>query len=276
MLRNLIILSLAFFICIPTALSKTDKSSAEYLKNKKHFSIFNPVAEAVVQKTIKKSLKKSTGENFKVKFDGYTLYSMKNGVFKNLELEGDDFQINGINVEYLKLKSLTNYNKIDYKQNPVSIVSDMVYAYEIHLTEKSLNQALETKEYKEIIEKINSNTYPFLELKGAFVNIKNDKLKITLEYNIPIAPSKKDKKIKITTGLKVERNKIAANDLSIDSSYGKLPADKITNLINILDPLTFTLDLMNTKNCNVRTENVKIIDNIIQINGKMYVKGGGK
>ena len=263
-------------IITSSAYAKTDKISAEYLQNKKHFAILNPFAETAVEKIIKKSLKKSTGENFKVKFDGYTLYSMKNGVFKNLELEGDEFQINGIDVEYLKLKSLTNYNKIDYKQNPVSISSDMVYAYEIHLTEKSLNQALESKEYKEILEKINSNTYPFFILNGTFIEIKNDKLKITLEYNMPIAPSKKDKKIKITTGLKVERNKIAANDLSIDSSYSKLPTDKITDLINILDPLTFTLNLMNTKKCNVRTENVKIIDNIIQINGKMYVKGEGK
>ena len=155
-------------------------------------------------------------------------------------------------------------------------MSDMVYAYELHLTEKSLNQALESKEYKEIIEKLNEKAFPLFVLKGAFINIKNDKLKVILEYNLPIAPSRNDKKIKITTGLKVERDRISANNISIDGSYGKLPPEKITNLLNFLDPLTFTLKLMNTKNCNVRTENVKIIDNIIQINGKIYVKGGVK
>lgn len=276
MLRNIIILSLAFFISIPAALSKTDKSSAEYLKNKKHFSIFNPVAESVVQKAIKKSLKKSTGENFKVKFDGYTLYSLKQGIFKNLELEGNDFQINGIDVKYLKLKSLTNYNKINYSQKPLTIETDMVYSYEMHLTEQSLNQALESKEYKKILEKVNNKTYPLFALYGAFINIKNNKLQIIMEYNFPIAPNKKNKQLKVTTGVKVDRNKISTSDIAIDNSCGVLPPDRITNLINILDPLTFTLNLMNTKKCNTRIENVKIIDNIIQINGKIYVKGGDK
>ena len=35
-------------------------------------------------------------KNFKVKFDGYTLSSMKQGVFKNLELTGEDFKIDDI------------------------------------------------------------------------------------------------------------------------------------------------------------------------------------
>lgn len=97
-----------------------------------------------------------------------------------------------------------------------------------------------------------------------------------MSYNFPISPSRKDKTFVVKTGLKVERNKISADDISFDSSYGALSADKVTNLINILDPLTFALDLMNTKKCNARIENVKIIDNIIQINGKIYVKGEGK
>ena len=276
MFKKLFGFLVSILLMTPLVYAKVDKASAEYLQNKRHFSVLNPFSELVVEKAIKRSLKKSTGENFDVKFDSYTLYSLKNGIFKSLELEGDDFQINGIDVKYLKLKSLTDYNKIDYKQNPVIVMSDMVYAYELHLTEKSLNQALESKEYKEIIEKLNEKAFPLFVLKGAFINIKNDKLKVILEYNLPIAPSRNDKKIKITTGLKVERDRISANNISVDGSYGKLPPEKITNLLNFLDPLTFTLKLMNTKNCNVRTENVKIIDNIIQINGKIYVKGGVK
>lgn len=276
MLKNIVVLFVAMIMCTSSVLAKTDRSSAEYLKNKRHFAPLNPLVETVAQKVIKNSLKKSTGENFKVKFDGYTLYSMKQGVFKNLELEGDKFQISGIDVEYLKLKSITDYNKVNYKQNPAVIETDMTYAYELHLTESSINQALEHKDYKKNLDKINNITYPLFVLKNVDAKIKNNKLNIIMSYNFPISPSRKDKTFVVKTGLKVERNKISADDISIDSSYGALSADKVTNLINILDPLTFALDLMNTKKCNARIENVKIIDNIIQINGKIYVKGEGK
>lgn len=276
MMKKIFIFLILMLFATTSVYAKTDKTSAEYLQNKKHFSILNPFVEATVEKIIKKSLKKSTGENFKVKFDGYTLHSMKKGIFKNLELQGKDFQINDIDVKYLKLKSLTNYNKIDYNKKPIAIETDMVYAYEIHLTEQSINQALNSKEYKKSLEKINNKVYPLFSLYETYVQIKNNKLRITMEYNFPIAPSRKNKKVTITTGVKLERNKISADDILIDSNYNAVPAEQVAKLINLLDPLTFTLDLMNTTKCNARTENVKIIDNIIQINGKIYVKGSGK
>lgn len=165
MLKNIVVLFVAMIMCTSSVLAKTDRLSAEYLKNKRHFAPLNPLVETVAQKVIKNSLKKSTGENFKVKFDGYTLYSMKQGVFKNLELEGDKFQISGIDVEYLKLKSITDYNKVNYKQNPAVIETDMTYAYELHLTESSINQALTYKDYKKNLDKINNITYPLLYSK---------------------------------------------------------------------------------------------------------------
>ena len=276
MLKKIVVLFIAIIICSPSVLAKTDKASAEYLKNKKHFAPLNPLVESIAQKSIKKTLKKSTKEDFKVKFDGYTLYSMKQGVFKNLELEGEDLQVNGVDVKYLKIKSLTDYNKVDYKKNPVVIKTNMVYAYEMHLTENSINQALEHKDYKKNLDKINNIAYPLFVLKDVDTKIKNNKLHIILTYNFPISPSKRDKTFVVKTGMKVDRNKISADDVAIDSVYGALSIDKVTNLINLLDPLTFALDLVNTKKCNARIENVKIIDNIIKINGKIYVEGEGK
>lgn len=276
MLKKFIISLFIFVISLSSVCAKTDRTSAEYLQNKKHFSPFNCFAEIAVEKAIKKSLKKSTGEKFDVKFNAYTLYSLKKGIFKSIELSGDKFQVNGIDVEGLKVKSLSNYNRIDYEKNPPVIETDMVYEYELLLTEKSINQALEHKEYKKTLEKINKRAYPLFVLEDAIVRIKNNKLHVILEYNFPISPSKQNKKFMVSTGLKVERNKISSTDLFIDSAYGALPPEKVANLINLLDPLTFTLNLMKTKDCNTRVENVKIIDNIIQINGKIYVKGAQK
>ena len=67
--------------CMP-AIAKVDKTSAEYLKTKKHFAIMNPIVENIAEKAIKKTLQKEIGEGrYKVKFEGYTLGSMKKGIF---------------------------------------------------------------------------------------------------------------------------------------------------------------------------------------------------
>ena len=82
-MKKIILLLVISILTFAPAFSKTDKTSADYLKNKKHFAIMNPIAESIAQKIIKKSLKKDIGEGkYKVKFEGYTLSSMKKGIFK--------------------------------------------------------------------------------------------------------------------------------------------------------------------------------------------------
>lgn len=255
--------------------AKVDKISEDYLKNKKHFSIINPIAEMIAEKTIKKSLKKETDGKYKVKFDGYTLSSMKQGIFKNLEFSGKNLIIDDIEVPYLKIKSNSDYNWIDYTQKPFVIKTDMNYAFEIYLTENSINTALNKKEYQARLDKVNNIAYPLFVINNVDVKVQNNKARFSVYYNFPIAPAKRDRVFHVTSGFRVENNKILASNIDYDKNYGNLQKNKVANLINLLDPLSFTLSLIDDKKCNARIENVKIVDNIIQINGKIYVKGRG-
>ena len=131
-----IVLSLLIsaFVLMP-AIAKVDKTSEEYLKNKKHLAIMNPFAENIVQKVIKKSLKKEIGKgNDKVKFEGYTLGSMKKGIFKTLEIYGKKLIVEDIPVNYLTLKSETDYNWIDFNEDPIKVKSDITFKYDLELS----------------------------------------------------------------------------------------------------------------------------------------------
>lgn len=272
------ILLLFIMLALSTTMSyaKVDGNSAEYLRGKKHFSIMNPIAESFAQRAIKKSLKKETGGKYSVDFDGYTLKSMKQGIFKNLTITGKDLLIEGIEVPYLMIKSISDYNWVDYRQKPPVMKTDMSYAFEMQLTEKSVNTAMDLKEYQKTLDKINNIAYPLFVLKDARIRIRHNKVHIIMDYNFPISPSKKDRTFMVSTNFKVEDNKIRANDIGIDNAYGNLQMNKVSNLVNLLDPLSFTLSLINKKDCNARVENVKIIDNIIHVNGKILVKGEQK
>lgn len=276
MKKSLIIFFIFNLFFTMPVLAKPDKTSEDYLKNKKHFSVMNPCAEKFAEKIIKKSLKKETGGKYKVKFDGYTLSSMKQGIFKNLEITGKELVIDDIEIPYLKIKSISDYNWIDYTQNPIVIRSDMNYAFEIYLTEDAINTALDKKEYQKNLEKVNNIAYPLFTVSNVDVKVQNNKARFSIYYNFPVSPAKKDRVFHVTSGFRVENNKILASNIDVDKTYASLQKSKIANLINLLDPLSFTLSLIDDKKCNARIENVKIVDNIIQVNGKIYVKGEGK
>ena len=269
--------SILFFvisgILILPVFAKTDKMSEDYLKNSRHFSVMNPIAESIAEKVIKKSLKKETGANFKVKFDGYTLESMKQGIFKYLEITGKNVIVEDIEVPYINLKTVSDYNWVDYTKDPVVFKSDMTFAYELDLSEKTINDALKDKEYKKTLQKVNNRAYPLFTINDVRVRIKHNKVHVIMEYNFPIAPARKNRTFMVSTNFHVVNGKISAKDIGIDNAYGNLPLDKVTNLINLLDPLSFTLALMDSKKCNGRIENVNIVDNIIKIDGKIFVKG---
>ena len=71
-------------------------------------------------------LKKEIGEGkYQVKFEGYTLSSMKKGIFKNLKIIGKNLNIKNIPIKSLELRSTTDYNWIDFNENPIKIKSDI-------------------------------------------------------------------------------------------------------------------------------------------------------
>ena len=250
-----------------------DKTSQEYLQNHKHFAIMNPVAESVAEHTIKSALQKETGGKYKVHFEGYTLESMKKGIFKTLEITGTDVVSEEIPLPYVHVKSLSDYNYVDYTQNPVIFKSDMQYEYDILLSEESINKALKHSNYQTVVDNINNIAYPMFAVKGVSTKIKNNTLFIVTEYNFPIAPSAKNKEFVVSSDFIIKNGKIKATKVKLDSAYGHISLTKVANLLNLLNPLEFTMQLLEAKQCDANIENVKIVDNKVQINGKINIKG---
>ena len=251
----------------------TDKYSEDYLKSKKHFSITKPFVETIAEKKIEKALKRSLGNTCDVVIRGYSVSSMKQGILKNIEFKGEDLIIEEIEIPYLSIVSLSDYNYIDYTQKPIAYKSDMTYAYKIKLSENSLNQALDKKDYQKTLRKVNALAYPLFALNNVDIKISNNKLHTIMSYNFPLFPTNKNKTFTVSSALKVENHKILADKVNFKGTYSNITPEKVTNLLNLLDPLTFTLSIMNTKKCNTVVENVKIVDNIIEIDGKIYIKG---
>lgn len=268
------LLIMAIFLLSVNSGYSADRTSPEYLKNHKHFAIMNPIAESIAEHTIKSSLKKETGGRYNVKFDGYTLGSMKKGIFKNLEITGENVTVDEIPLPYVHVKSLSDYNYVDYTKESVVFMSDMKYEYDILLSEESMNKALKHGNYQAVLDNINKVAYPMFVVKGVSTKIIDNKLYILTEYNFPIAPSAKNKVFVASSDFCVKNGKIRAVNVKLDSAYGKISLNKVANLLNLLNPLEFTMQLLDSQTCDVNIENVNIIDNKVKISGKIFVRKG--
>lgn len=271
---NKFILTLALVLLTTSTVFAADKYSADYLKNHKHFAIMNPVAESFAARTIKSSLQKETGGKYDIKFEGYTLSSMKKGIFKDLEITGENVVSEGITIPYVHLKSLSDYNYVDYTKDPIEFKSDMKFQYDMLLSDESINTALKHSTYNAVLENINKVAYPMFMVKGVKTKILNNQLYVVTSYNFPIMPASKDKVFVVSSGFIVENGKIKASNIKLDSAYGNISLSKVANLLNLLNPLEFTLNILESKKCDANIENVNIVDNKIKIDGKIEVKRG--
>jgi len=271
-MKKVLTLLMVLFLSISCANAGIDRLSQEYLQSTNHFTLSKPLAEAVAKRAIRNALKKETGVKFDVIFEGYTTSSIKKGIFKNLELTGNNAEIQGISVPYIHLKTLTDYNYIDYTQNPIVFKSDMTYEYELLLSDEAINAALKDSYYNKVITKVNKIASPVFVVKGVRTKIVDNKMYIVTDYNLPLAVTK-DRAFVVQSDFQVVNGKIKAKNVKIDTAYGNLGLNKVANLINYLNPLEFTLDLIDGNKYNGIIENVNIVDNQVKVGGKIYIKG---
>ena len=81
-----------------------------------------------------------------------------------------------------------------------------------------------------------------------------------MSYSLPLTSNNKKKTFMVSSNFQVDNGKIKASNIGIDNAYGNLPIDKVANLINLINPLSFTLAQINDSDCKGQVENIKIDD----------------
>ena len=271
-MKKIFIILIFIAVALPSLSVAADitEDSVKNCKNPIKMSFFG---ENIAASAIKHALKKEAPGRYKVKIKGYSLSSMKKGVFKYLEITGRHVNANEIEIPFFNIKTVTDYNRIDLSQNSVIIKSDMVFDCNMRLSEKSVNDALETEEYNKVLRKINKKMFPILTLNKVNIKIKNDRMHITMSYNFPLAPREKDRTFTFSSGINIANNEIRPSNISFDTANGNLPLSKVTSLINMLNPLNYTIKFLGDNQCDIKIEQAQIVDDNIIINGKIYIKG---
>lgn len=271
-MKKIVLIILMFLFLVPSYAGT--EATSETIKETK-FSITKPIVEKIVQNYIQKKAKEELGKKskVKVKFESYSIATLKKGIFKYFEITGKNVLYEGIHVPYMNLKTISDYNWIDYEKNPVEFKSDMVFNYELHLDEQAISDALNNEKYKSNLNNVNNLMHPFFAVRNVDIKINDNRVYIYVQYSVPLVNINKEYKMAIVSDFKVSNGRIKPDNLRIEQGYRNISLRKITHLINLLDPLTYTLKILENKQCTANIEYIKIDDNVIKVSGKVLVKG---
>ncbi len=229
------------------------------------------LSEKFAQLIIKKELKKATKENFKVEMKSYSAQDLIQGRFKSLKISGKNLEIEDVYLTYLEAQTMCDFNYVELKNNSMKFKENMVMKFKIDISNTDLRKTINSTGYLQKLNKINLSSMgiTFFKLSSADVQIKNNKLYFTINVTSPL--SAKPIPVTVRSDLKVQDGDIVLTKLDITNIYTVLDLSKVTYLLNALNPLTFSTEILNNKNSEMTIQTVDIIGDTIHIGGNIFI-----
>lgn len=231
------------------------------------------LSEKIGEKLVKKAIKKNiTSGDIKVNLDAYSVRDLKAGRFKSLEINGKNVDIQGIYISSFNAKTLCNFNYIaNDKRGNYIVKEDIPASFNTIITEEDLNKTMLSSDYKRMIDDINSigGNLNIFQITSTNIKLKNDKMYYVLKYSMPFV--RKTKELVITANLKVENGQIELANTSFLNNSMALDVDKLSKLINYINPLDFSAKILENKDAKFNIETVNISNGKITIDGNMTI-----
>ena len=234
---------------------------------------FNAIVENRIESVLKKEIFKiASADNLKIKVDSYSPKDLKNGIFKSMEVKGNNVVINGIHLTSLELKTLCDFNYIKESGKEIVFVEDMPMSFNVEMTSQDLNNTMDNSRYKKIIKDVNNLGQAYgggLQISSAKVAIKNNKFYFIMALDMPFIT--KQPKMVVSADLKVKDGKIDYQNTRITSGFIKFDLKKFDFIMNYLNPLDFSINFIDNKDAKFKVKNLEIKDDTIYANGIIII-----
>ena len=231
------------------------------------------LSEKIGEKLVKKAIKKNiVSGDIKADLDVYSVRDLKAGRFKSLEVSGKNVDIQGIYVSSFNAKTLCNFNYIaNDKRGNYIVKEDIPVSFNAVVTEEDLNKTMNSSDYKRMIDDINSigGNFNIFQITSTNIKLKNNKMYYVLKYSMPFV--RKTKELVISADLNVENGQIVLANTTFLNNSLSLDVDKLSKLINYINPLDFSAKILENKDAKFNIENVKISDGKIVVDGIMTI-----
>lgn len=229
------------------------------------------LAEKLAQFIIKKELKKAAKEKFKVEMKSYSINDLRHGRFKSLKISGKNLNIDGVYLTSLEAKTLCDFNYVELYKNNIKFKENMVMDFAMEISSQDLQKTIQSTGYLDKLNKTNLSCFgiTFFKLNGAEVQVKNNKLYFTVKVTTPMSANPIP--IVVRSDLKVEDGNIVMTKIDLVNVFTVIDLSKITYLMNALNPLTFSTEILNNKDSKMSIKTVDIIGDKISVKGNIFI-----
>lgn len=227
------------------------------------------LTEHIAQAIIRNKLCKATKEKFKVEMKSYSASDLMNGRFKSLKISGKNLDVDGVYLSSFEAKTLCDFNYVDLKT--MKFKENMVMSFDIGISDTDLRKTVQSTGYLNMLNKVNLSGFgiTFFKLNGADVQIKNNKLYFTIKVTSPLSANPIP--VLIRSDVKVQDGEIALTKVEFVNLHTAIDLSKVACLLNVINPLTFSTEILNNKNSRMTIQNVDIVGNKININGNVFI-----
>lgn len=229
------------------------------------------LSERIADFIIRGQLKKATKERFKVDMQSYSASDLAHGRFKSLKISGKNLNIDGAYITHLEAKTVCDFNYVQLDKKSIKFKENMVMAFSTEISNNDLRKTVKSSGYLEMLNKTNLSAFgvTFFKLAGADIQIKNNKLYFTINITTPLSATPIP--VVVRSGLKVEEGNIVLTRIDFVNPFTVIDLSKAAYILNAINPLTFSVDILNNKDSKMSIQTVDIIDDKIIVKGNIFI-----
>ena len=145
--------------------------------------------------------------------------------------------------------------------------------YNMTISDVDLRKTLLSKNYLTFLNSLNIKVGPMnlMELKDVDVKLKADKFYFILKMNNQIFGRNVPVTLNMSSKMKIENGQFKVSEVTFENFNQKISLTQLTNVLNLINPLNFTVDVLNNKNTKVALNNFDIKGNNIMLDGTVFI-----
>lgn len=234
----------------------------------------NFLSRAIANSVVKSELKKSTGaKGFKVKMNSFSAKDLAAGRFRGLDISGDNLDFDGIYVTQFNANTVCDFNYVKATTKDIKFKENFIMKYNMTISDVDLRKTLLSKNYLTFLNSLNIKVGPMnlMELKDVDVKLKADKFYFILKMNNQIFGRNVPVTLNMSSKMKIENSQFKVSEVTFENFNQKISLTQLTNVLNLINPLNFTVDVLNNKNTKLALNNFDIKGNKIMLDGTVFV-----
>lgn len=235
---------------------------------------FTPLSHAIANSIIKKELTKATGsKGLKVKMKSYSANDLAAGRFKSLRIYGKNLNFDGVYVSNFEAKTICDFNYIKATPKTITFVDNFPMNYSMTISDEDLRKTVLSEDYLNFLHSLNLKFkgVNLFELKNVDVKLDDNKFYFVLHFDNRMFNYSLPLNLNLAANMEIQNSKITVTEVESFDNNKKINLTRITNLLNLINPLNYTVDMLGNKNSKLSLNNLNIKDDKLVLDGTIFI-----